>query len=109
VTEFDLLTNEVFNISYVVQQYNLSQAPELLRAYAKYLVDESSDVKSSIQLQFTNKFGLAFYGYGAFAAEPAVFESFRRIPPTKNLAPPTNGTIIDLLTTTGGDVSSPGR
>ena len=109
VTEFDLMTNQLLNISYTVQQYNLSQAPDLLEAYANYLTDENSDVKSSIQLEFTNKFALAFYGYGEFAAKPAVFESFRRIPPAQTLIPSKNGSVLTLLADTGGDGSSPGR
>jgi len=109
VTEFDLMTNNFVNFFYTVQQYNLSQASNLLKAYANYLTDENSDVKSSIQLEFTNTFALAFYGYGEFAAEPAVFESFRKIPAAKVLVPPTNGSVVALLSSTSGSGNSPGR
>ena len=96
VTEFDLMTNDFFEISYEVVLYHPEDTPALLRAYANYTANET-DTNSIVQVQVMANYSLGFYGYKGYVNSPAPFVPFRSLPILQTVLPQTNGTVNSLL------------
>ena len=108
VSEFDVMTNSFMDIYYEIYLYKPTETPALIEAYGNYLADPNTDVNSSVEVEITANFSLAFLGYNAHANKPAVFDPFYKIPISSTFFPATNGTVSDVIFGVDGSAVSPG-
>lgn len=106
VTEFDLMTNPSLDIYYEIQNYSVANTPALLKTYAEYIADPETDPKSSVQIQSSSRYTLAFYGDEAHTNNLSAFDKFRSIPVQQPVVPPRNGTLGEAVSVIGS--SRPG-
>lgn len=97
VTEFDMITNDYNKAYYEVYLYKPADTPAVLKAYANYLSNPNVDPKSQAAVQVNPTYTFAFLGYIGTANRPAMFNEFYKIPVLSTVAPPTNGTINQLI------------
>lgn len=108
VIEFDLETQTDINTYYEVYEYSTDETPALLQAYGDYLADNTTDPKTSVEINIVSGYSAAFFGYLTSTKEPADFFRFRSIPTTATLVPPTNGSIDSVIFGVGGAATTLG-
>ncbi|KAI4195411.1 MAG: hypothetical protein LQ350_007224 [Teloschistes chrysophthalmus] len=112
ITSFSILTKPLpKNAYYRVSQYTPQQTPALLKAYAEYLADPTTDTNTSVQIQCNSNYTAAFFGYiTALPSDPPDFHRFSNLTVETTLIPATNGPILDsIILSLGGAASTLGN